>query len=477
MTGSLALSAIGLSARPARARARRIGPNDTIRAAVIGIRGRGGNHIDGLQRLEGVEVVALCDVDEKVLAGKRKQFAEKYGREVEGETDMRRLFDRDDIDVVSTATPNHWHSLLTIWACQAGKDVYVEKPVSHNVWEGRQMVNAARRYNRIVQTGTQCRSSRAIAEAASWVQAGKLGSIKIARGFCYKPRRSIGKVTGPQGVPAHIDYDRWLGPAPLEPLMRKNLHYDWHWDFSTGNGDLGNQGIHQVDLCRWFLGEPRLSSRVMSVGGRFGYADDSDTPNTLITLHDYPTAPLLFEVRGLPRDKQAQEENWGGGMDNYKGVRVGAVIECEDGRVVVPNYNSAQAYDTSGEKVQEWKGAEDHFANFIDAVRSRKQSDLNSDIEEGHVSSGLCHTGNISYKLGRSASPDEIKQELDGTPLLEAWERMQSHLVANGVEGGRATLGPRLLMDPKSETFEDNAMASSMLSRAYRPGYGVPSMV
>ncbi len=394
-----------------RPRSRVIGPNDTIRMAVVGFNGRGKDHIEGYLRLPGVRIVALCDVDRKVLEAEAAKLAGK-GNPVETFTDVRKLLERGDIDCISTATPNHWHALLSVWACQAGKDVYVEKPVSHNAWEGRQIVRAARKHGRIVQTGTQSRSNPGLREAVAWIHAGNLGRIKLARGLCYKPRQSIGKVSGATPIPDHIDYDLWCGPSPAAPLMRQKLHYDWHWQFVTGNGDLGNQGIHQMDIARWVLGEKELSPAVFSVGGRFGYIDDGDTPNTQVVYHAYKKAPLIFEVRGLPRAKQFHAEGWGKNMPDYRGAQIGVVVDCEGGHMVIPTYDSAIAYDKAGKEIQRWKKGADHYANFIAAVRSRRTGDLNAEIEEGHLSSALCHTGNISYQLGQNLSPGEIRDRL-----------------------------------------------------------------
>src|SRR5512133_347297 len=282
------------------------GANEVLRYAVIGFGGRGQNHIDELHKIQGARLVALCDVDDNILR-KETERCEKRGQKLDGYSDFRKVLERKDIDFVTFATPNHWHSLNAIWAIQAGKDVYVEKPISHNVWEGRKVVEAARKYGRIVQAGTQSRSSEGLQEAVQWLHQGNMGKIIRARGLCYKRRPSIGKVDGPQPIPAGIDYDLWCGPAPKEPLMRKKLHYDWHWVWPTGNGDLGNQGIHQMDLGRWFLGENALSPRVWSLGGRLGYVDDGTTPNTQIVFHDYKKAPLIFEVRGLPESDTSTE--------------------------------------------------------------------------------------------------------------------------------------------------------------------------
>jgi predicted dehydrogenase len=472
---------------PAASWARVPGANDDIRVAVIGFGGRGQDHIKSSRGLakKGVRVVALCDVDSRILAA-GVESCRKLNEDVQGYTDLRKLLENQDVDVVTTASPNHWHALATIWAVQADKDVYVEKPVCHNVWEGGKMVEAARQYGKIVQTGTQSRSSHGIKEAVEWVSDGNLGKVRVARGLCYKPRRSIGKVDGPQPLPPNIDYDLWCGPAPKESLLRKRLHYDWHWVWSTGNGDLGNQGIHQMDIARWFLGVNELSPRVFSIGGRLGYVDDGQTPNTQIVYHDYEQAPLIFEVRGLPRSKEFQTDNqWSSrNMDRYpnpeRGGDVCVVIECEGGQVLVPNYSGALAYDKEGQQIKRWEGASNHFENFIDAVRSRKHTDLNADIQEGFLSSSLCHTGNISYRLGKQASPDEIREKIKGDKdAVATFERMQQHLAANEVDINldKLILGEFLKMNPRSERFIGNPAADALLTREYRPPFVVPDKV
>jgi predicted dehydrogenase len=470
-------AAPGLFAVSARAAAgRTIGPNEEIRFAVVGFNGQGGSHLSSLRDLRDkakVRVVALCDVDSAVLDKGVKSFADK-DEKVAGYTDIRKLIENPDVDAISIATPNHWHALATIWAVQAGKDVYVEKPVSHNVSEGRRMVEAARKYQRIVQTGTQSRSSSGIGEAVDWVRAGNLGKILVSRGLCYKRRASIGKVDGPQPIPPQIDYDLWCGPAPKDPLTRRRLHYDWHWVWPTGNGDLGNQGIHEMDVARWFLGETALSPRILSVGGRLGYVDDGTTPNTLIIFHAYAKAPLIFEVRGLPERAGADK------MGQFQGAGIGIVIHCEGGHVLVPNYTSAIAFDKSDRQIRKFQGSESHHGNFIKAVRSRKSTDLNADILEGHLSSALCHTGNISYRLGRLASPDEIRAGIRGQPDAEdTFGRMLEHLELNEVDlaATQATLGMPLVMDPATERFVGNADADKHLTRDYRAPFVVPAKV
>ena len=459
---------------PAHSWAQVEGANDAIRVAVIGFNGRGQDHIKELRGLgKSVRIVALCDADQKVLDKSVAAF-EKRGDKVAAYKDMRQVFDNKDIDAVSIATPNHWHSLAAIWAVQAGKDVYVEKPVSHNVSEGRRVVQAARKHNKIVQTGTQIRSSNGIRAAVEWVQAGNLGKIQVARALCYKRRASIGKVSEAQPVPASVDYDLWCGPAPKGPLMRKNLHYDWHWVWSTGNGDLGNQGIHQMDIARWFLGEKALSPRVFGLGGRFGYVDDGQTPNTLVVYHAYEKAPLIFEVRGLPEKTGAK------GMDKLKGASVGDIIECEGGYVVVPDYRSAVVYDKQDNEIKRFEGATSHFENFIAAVRSRKREDLHADILEGHLSSALCHTGNISYRLGQQRRSGEILEAIKGDRAAsETFGRMAEHLKVNDVDLAQdnAALGEFLTMDPAAENFPGNDRANQLLTREYRPPFVVPATV
>lgn len=463
--------AVGKSSREAQGRA--TGPNDQIGYAVVGFRGRGADHISGLRKVNGTRLVALCDVDGEVLDKEVKRHRDE-SQQVEGYTDIRKLLENPQVDVVSIATPNHWHSLAAIWAVQAGKDVYLEKPISHNVWEGRQAVKAARKYQRIVQAGTQSRSSNGIAEAIAWAREGHMGKLLLARGLCYKRRASIGKVNGPQPIPASVDYDLWCGPAPKEPLMRQRLHYDWHWVWPTGNGDLGNQGIHQMDLARWVLGENELSPLVLSVGGRLGYVDDGTTPNTQIVFHGYKAAPLIFEVRGLPASTSNEK------MDQYKGVGIGVVIEFEGGTMVIPDYSSARFMDKAGKEIKSFSGAKDHFANFIEAVRSRRSADLKADVLEGHISSALCHTGNVSYQLGRMMSSEEIRDEIRGnSDLEESLGRMEKHLAANGVRLDQTplTLGPVLKMNPKTERFIGNRQADQLLTRNYRAPFVVPESV
>jgi len=473
-----ALAGASLSLWPAISKAQGSASGD-IRAAVVGFNGRGRSHIGDLRELKGVRLVALCDVDQTVLD---KGVKELKGRDIEvkGYQDVRRLIDNKEIDVVSFATPNHWHALGTIWAVQAGKDVYVEKPLAHNVWEGRKVVEAARKYGRMVQTGSQCRSSQGLIQAIAWLQAGGLGKIIRARGLCYKRRASIGKADKPLDIPPTIDYDLWCGPAPKEPMMRKRLHYDWHWVWPTGNGDLGNQGVHQVDIARWVLGEKTIAPVAFSIGGRLGYEDDGTTPNTQIIYQGYARAPLLFEVRGLPEKEGSSR------MDDYRGARrngnncIGVVVDCEGGYLVIPSYSEAIAHDKGGKVIKEFKGGGNHFENFITAVRSRSHTDLTADAEDGHLSAALCHTANVSYRLGKKMSPDEIRDTIkNNSDMAEAFGRMEQHLAANSVDLNKtpATLGEMLKFDVKAERCTSNANVNEWLTRNYRKPFVVPEKV
>jgi predicted dehydrogenase len=460
--------------------------NSDIRIAVIGINSRGKSHIASIKKAKGARLVAVCDVDSAVLA----HTLQSLGSGVKGYSDLRDLFNDKEVDAVTIATPNHWHSLAAIWACQAGKDVYVEKPVSHNIWEGRQLVSAAAKYNRIVQAGTQIRSGEGLREAVDWIQAGNLGKITVARGFCYKYRGSIGKTSGAQPIPQSVNYDLWSGPAAKEELHRKRLHYDWHWHYETGNGDVGNQGIHQMDVARWFLGETGLPRHTLSVGGRLGYVDDGNTPNTQVVIHDYATAPLVFEVRGLPGKKVGSGNGDDSGsaeaaearaslMDKYKGASIGNVIDCEGGYLVTSEYFTATAFDKSGKVIKHFKGSDRHMQNFVDVVKSRKSSDQYGPVLDGHVSSALCHLGNISHQLGKVASPDSVKEALSSNPVLgEAFSRMAKHMKLNEVKLQETPLylGASLDVDTANEGFINNEAATAMLKRAYRGSYVVPQI-
>jgi predicted dehydrogenase len=452
------------------------GANGDIRIAVVGLNSRGKNHIDrGYGDMKGVRLVAICDPDTAILDSTYDKYKDKFPN-LQKYRDYRKLLESPDIDAVSLATPNHWHALGAIWGTQAGKDVFVEKPASHNVWEGRKLVEAARKYNKIVQTGSQSRSSHAILEAIQWTRAGNLGKIIRARGLCYNRRESIGKATGPLKIPDTVDYDLWAGPAPMETLHRTKFHYDWHWVWPTGNGDLGNQGVHQMDIARWALGYNELSPGVFSLGGRLGYDDDGTTPNVQIIYHDYKPAPIIFEVRALPMNSESKD------MDKYRGLHrgVSVVLECEGGYVVIPNYVSAIACDWNDKEIKKWEGTKNHYENFINAVRSRKPGDLTAEVLEGHLSAGLCHTGNISQQLAKRHSPEEIRDAVKhNADIADAVGRMRQHFALNNVDWHKTpvSLGPWLKMNPKTERFIGNTDADRLLTRNYRAPYVVAEKV
>jgi len=468
--------AAGVAMTLAAPYSRVLGANNDIRLAVVGTGGQGSGHIRNFGKVPGVRIVAICDADRDHL-GRHLENFKKNNQDVTGYTDVRKLLDDKNIDVISSATPNHWHSLVTVLACQAGKDVYIEKPVSHEIWEGRKMVEAARKYNRIVQVGTQRRSSEAYQNAYEYIHQGNIGKILWVRGFCYKPRNSIGKVNGPQPIPESVDYNLWCGPADMVPLMRQRLHYDWHWVWNTGSGDIGNQGVHEMDEARWGLGQKGLPARVISIGGRFGYVDDAETANTQIVFCDYKPAPLIFEVRGLPRKKDDKA------MDNYRTVRIGVVVQCENGYFAAGE-GGGWIYDNDGNRIQQFAGGGGggHYQNFIDAVRSRKVSDLNADVEVGHFSAALCHMGNISYRLGKNMPADEIKNTIgENVELMDSFNRMVEHLKANEVdlEKEQITMGPMLTMDTEKEQFvgEHSELANLLIKRNYREPFVVPDEV
>ena len=451
----------------AAAAAKKGNANDQLNVAVVGVNGRGRDHVNGFAGKNNCIVATICDADEGVI-GKAMTAAEKaQGSVPKFEPDIRKVLEDKSIDIVSIATPNHWHALAAIWAIQAGKDVYVEKPVSHNVSEGRRIVEAARKHNRICQTGTQSRSSPSLHEAFAFLKSGKLGKITLARGLCYKPRPSIGKADGTGVVPKTCNYDLWCGPAPMKPLHRKKLHYDWHWVWDTGNGDLGNQGIHQMDIARWGLGKMELAKSVISVGGRFGYVDDGETANTQICSFNFGDCELIFEVRGLR-------------TPDLLGAKVGNIFYGSEGYLVVPSYSSAVAYTPKGEVIQNFKGGGDHYGNFVKAVRSRKATDLNADILEGHLSSALCHLGNLSYQLGKQQPFDQKTKAFgDDKDAYDSFARMEEHLEANAVPLNETNnrLGAKLSVDPKAETIIGNKEANALLTRQYRAPFVVPEKV
>ncbi|MFH1718070.1 MAG: Gfo/Idh/MocA family oxidoreductase [Planctomycetota bacterium] len=445
------------------------GANDRIRVGVVGLGGRGTDaHIPSFEKQAGVTVEAISDADRQRMGAVAKAIESKYGHKVKQHLDMRELFDRKDIDVIGNATQNYWHGLSTIWACRAGKHVYVEKPLSHYIWEGRQMVNATRKYGRIVQCGTQHRSESLIREAIRWVREGNLGKIKYVTAFANKPRASCGKRETPLPIPDTIDYDLWCGPAKKVPIYRDRLQYDCSFDWNTGDGESCNQGVHEMDVARWCLGEKMLPRRVMSIGGRFLFNDACDVPNTQIIYYDFPTAPVLYEVHNLTKGKNSKE------APAFRGERVGVIVDCEGGSV---NLYRGIAWDNDGKQVKSFSGGGDHFANFIQAVRSGRREDLNAEVLEGHLSTAVCHAGNISFRLGGRASKQQMRAQVRDIPILnDMFDRLLEHLAAQEIDAGTVTLGPWLEIDRANECFKNNEQANRLVRGIYRAPYTVPDL-
>jgi len=447
------------------------GANDRIRVGVIGCGGRGASaHIPSFEKLEGVTVAAVCDADRERMARAAGAIDSRYGHKVEQYADMRPLLERGDIDVIANATQNYWHGLSTIWACQADKHVYVEKPLSHYIWEGRQMVAATRKYSRIVQCGTQRRSQTSIAQAIQWIGEGHLGKIQYVTAFDNKPRTSCGKRETPLPIPDSVDYDLWCGPARKVPIYRNRLQYDCSFDWNTGDGESCNQGVHEMDAARWCLGERSLPRRVLSMGGRFVFNDACNTPNTQITYYDFPTAPVLYEIHNLTKAKDSDE------IPTFRGERVGVIVHCEGGSV---SLYRGLAWDRDGKQIKQFTGNDDHFANFIAAVRGGDRRLLKADIEEGHLSTAVCHLGNISYRLGKKATRKEMEASIHSVPAFhKTFERFTEHLRAHeiDVDAPTVTLGPWLNIDGDKERIKGNRRANRLVRGRYREPYTLPGV-
>jgi predicted dehydrogenase len=422
-----------VTAATAAASARAWGANDRVNVAIVGLGGRGTAHLNAYLGLPDVRVAALVEVDSGRLEKAETTVYNKTQEKPKGYRDMREAFADKNVDAVSMPLPNHWHSLATIWAVQAGKDVYCEKPASHNIWEGRKMVEAARKYGRMVQIGSQSRSTPHKMEAMKLLQDGVIGKLYLAKGLCFKRRKSIGH-TPEEPVPAGLDWEKFLGPAPLRAFTKNRFNYNWHWFWDTGNGDIGNQGVHEMDIARWGMGVDYPAS-VVSTGGKYVYDDDQETPNTQMALYDYGDKQIQFEVRGLITHDHAiipSKRNTVGnlfyGADGYMSVD-------DDGYRIYKGEDRALFKEGKAERGGPSTTAL-HMQNFLNACRTRKHTDLSADIEVGHISAALCHMANISYRLG----------------------------------------GAKLNFDSKTEWF-DNAAANQLATREYRKPYVVPAKV
>lgn len=445
-----------------------IGANDTIRIGVAGIHGRGRSHISGFAGQDKVEVSYLIDPDSNQFDSRKSQVRSKGGNDPKCVQDVREALEDKNLDAISIATPNHWHSLMGIWACQAGKDVYVEKPLSHNVYEGRKLVEAARKYNRVVQHGTQQRSSGGRARQMAAIQSGKYGELLVSKGYCCKPRWSIG-VEKPADPPSSLDWNLWLGPAPMQDFHRNLVHYDWHWFWDTGNGDTGNQGVHQMDVARWAIKDATMPNRIWSLGGRFGYEDQGETPNMQISVYEYGDTILLFETRGLVGKHKKAPRKIDNEFYTTEGVIRGGSFHAKDG---------GKTYDVEVPDVDVTSGGP--FKAFVTAMRSRKPEENNADAEVGHYSSALCHLGNASYRLGKQVPFNKKSGTLgDNKQVVESFNNLKENLKVVGVELDETqyTLGRDLKFDPKTEKFVGDDEANLLLTRPYRKPFIVPEQV
>ncbi len=435
--GTVAGAAGGLSVSlPASSYAKVLGANNRVRVAVIGIRGMGYGHIQGYSALDNVEVAAICDVDENIIAEKMRQMEKEGIPAPRTYVDLRKLYEDPSIDAVSIATPNHWHSLAAYWAVQAGKHATVEKPGTHNLFEGRQLIKAARKYNRMIQHHAERRSSTGFKSAMKFLHEGGLGEVYLAKGMCYKWRNTIGREKEAP-VPPGVHYDLWLGPAPKRPFSPNRFHYNWHWHWEYGNGDIGNQGAHQVDIARWGLGVA-WPIRISAMGGHFMFDDDQETPNTLISVFEFPSPDgngdkkkiMQFEVRHWVTNHE-------GGIGEGASNTIGNLFYGSEGYMVIDLGGNWRTYmGREREPGPTGRGDGDMFANFTDAIRADDRSMLEGDIVEGHRTCGLIHMANISYRLGRT-----------------------------------------LNFDPRTERFIDDDEANAMQTRKYRHPYVIPDRV
>lgn len=442
---------------------RAFGANDRINIAVAGIRSRGRNHINSFGEIDNVRVHTLCDPDANLFPERVKEVEEKFGYTPETETDMRRVFDNPEVDAVSFATPNHWHALGAIWAAQARKHVYVEKPASHGIWEGRQMVNAARANDVLMQVGYQNRSRKNTNAAIDFLREGGIGEVYMARGLCFKPRWNIGRYpNGPMSEGAEpfslttngnntvanawtedylnkVDYDLWIGPAQERPFNRNRFHYNWHWQWQYGNGDTGNQGPHQIDIGRWGLGKEEYPVKIKSVGGYYGFDSAQNTPNTQTTTFEYADGKVfVFDTRGLftNPDGDIKIGNIFYGTEGRLEIDAGGNWKTYFGYEGEPGPDSENIESEGGGDPSNLAGGGDanHFGNFVNALRSGKQEDLTCDIEVGHRSTVLSHLGNISYRKGRELTFDGEREEIVedvGTDLLVRRDYREPFAVPN----------------------------------------------
>lgn len=451
-----------------KASGRVLGASDRVRIAVAGINGRGQTHLTGFGQMPDVEVAYLVDPDSRLFASRSKIVEQRAGNTPTCVQDIRRALDDGNLDAVSIVTPNHWHALIGIWACQAGKDVYVEKPCSHTLVEGRRLVEAARRYDRIVQNGVQRRSDPQWASLIADVRNGKYGKLLVSYGYASRTRDSIG-MAPPQDPPPGLDFDLWLGPAAVQPFRRNLVHYNWHWRWDFGDGEIGNMGSHSMDVCRWALPDDAVPQGVVSLGGRFGYQDQGETPNTQLTVIDCGEATVILENRG-----RIDADEWKITNEFYTDEGV-----VRDGRFFAKGEGDGIPIENPPTPGVPEQGPR-HMRNFIDCVRSRKRDELHAEILDGHRSVLLSHLGNISFRVGQDVPFSHFSQPFTGDEVVRrSFEGMKRHLVIKGL--GRDTtpcrLGRSLRFDARAEKFVNDAEADRLLTRQYRAPFVVPDTV
>jgi predicted dehydrogenase len=445
-----------------------------VRIAVVGLHGKGKYHIADVQKADGARIVAICDVDTRELE-EHGSALKAAGVEHRQYTDYRKLCEDPGVDAIIIATPNHTHTLIALTAIAAGKHVYVEKPVSHNIQEGRLLVQAAEKHPKLIIThGMQRRSDKGWASAVEWIKGGHIGPLTLSRGLNYKGRESIDYITEAKKIPKAVDYNLWCGPRPMVPIMRRLFHYDWHWQWAYGNGDIGNQGPHQMDVARWALGHQQLPSQIMSLGQRWGYKDNGETPNNQLAYFKFPQgAPLLFDNRGLP----AKDMDWKR-EPAYKGIRIGNVIHAEKGFIA-----ESKAFDAEGNQIEKFELREggQHLENFIASIQAGKLTSENMHVLQGHLSAAMVHAANVSYRLGKSMPPAEIKERLQtDKEALATLDDFATNLQANRIDMGveTAQVGPWLSLDPQTERFtgEFAPEANALLDEEYRSEFSLPKV-
>ena len=462
----------------------RFSANEEVRVAILGAGWRGGQLAEVFSKATGCKLVAFADPDLELS----KKLAETYS--ATAHQDMRKVFDDPNVDAVVISTCNHWHCLATIWALEAGKDVYVEKPLSHTQWEGRQVVNAAAKSDRIVAFGTQQRSDPMQAEAKKFLHQDKaIGSIKYVQANRLGARATVGRRTTPLELPSTVDYDLWTGPAARQPIMRDKLHYDWHWDLNTGSGEMGNWGVHILDDIRnvAYLDKVTTPRSVVAAGGRVVWNDAANSPNVHFALFETDTFPTMITISNLPKtptekpNKKGKKKGWSvrAGMP-VDGPSSGYVIACEGG-YYFGQRQKGRAVDLKGKTIREFKGGDIvplHVQNFVDAVRARDNSKLNAPVEMGHHSTGWANLGNIAFQVGSAYSKDQ----LTSGNALEAWpmlvEEMETQLSLFDIKTDQLVSSPVLTHNPETEKFvgEHAELANRFLKRTYREKYVVPEI-